>query len=307
MEFDYTEEAVEQLKKLIEQEKVTLLNTYEDSLKCIKNNQRNYLEEKKIRLEQGKGIRINRKQLLEKWDKQKLAYFQNNTQIKIHPSQSEFLFMLLEKLYLGNIKSMYVDETAPYNKIEAHEFFRQKPISFSNDDISFLEYEYSSKDEYSLYINKHPYLVWMGKSKLIQRDETGKPIWNSEGTDFLYKYSDCHVVVQRFYNGFYWVVSSYEAIDSRLERRHQAIDDMMAMIGQEVGAKTIEQISKELYEYMWLTPLEVQSLLSLATLQYVNRYRDQINDAIGDKEYKPRSSIAQQEFSNPLTLSIQYP
>lgn len=36
MEFDYTEEAVEQLKKLIEQEKVTLLNTYEDSLKCIK-------------------------------------------------------------------------------------------------------------------------------------------------------------------------------------------------------------------------------------------------------------------------------
>lgn len=139
----------------------------------------------------------------------------------------------------------------------------------------------------------------MGKSKLVQRDETGKPLWNSEKTDFLYKHTDSHIVVRRFYNGFYWVVSSYEAIDNRQERKRQAINDMIAMIGQ---------ISKELHEYLWLTPMEVQSLLSLATLRYINRYQDQINDALEGQEFdKSRSCIAQQEFSNPLTLSIQYP
>ena len=60
---------------------------------------------------------------------------------------------------------------------------------------------------------------------------------------------------------------------------------------------------------MWLTPQEVQSLLSLAAIQYINRYRDQFNNAIGGKvSDKPRSGIFQQEFSNPLTWSsVQYP
>lgn len=173
----------------------------------------------------------------------------------MHPSQSDLLLDIVEKYYLNKIKSLYAEEDSPYDKIEAHEFFRQKPITFSNDDISFLEYEFSSKNEYALYINKHPYLVWMGKNKLVQRDESGKPIWNSAKTDLLYSYTDCFIIVQRLYNGFFWVVSSYEANDSRQDRKQQAVEDMMNMIGQESGAKTIEQIAKELHEYMWLTPI----------------------------------------------------
>ncbi|HHY72188.1 MAG TPA: hypothetical protein GX497_03000, partial [Bacillus bacterium] len=127
--------------------------------------------------------------------------------------------------------SIYADEDSPYDKIQAHEYFRQKPITFSNDDISFLEYEFSSKNGYALYINKHPYLVWMGKNELVQRDESGKPIWNSDRTEFQYRYTDCFIIVQRFYNGFYWVVSSYEANDSRQDKKQQAVEDMIDMIG----------------------------------------------------------------------------
>jgi hypothetical protein len=48
---------------------------------------------------------------------------------------------------------------------------------------------------------------------------------------------------------------------------------------------------------MWLTPLEVQSLLSLAALPYIDRYRDQINNAIGGKEYNnPRSGEHKRNF-----------
>ncbi|HHW38041.1 MAG TPA: hypothetical protein GXX18_12485, partial [Bacillales bacterium] len=204
--------------------------------------------------------------------------------------------------------SIYADEDSPYDKIQAHEYFRQKPITFSNDDISFLEYEFSSKNEYALYINKHPYLVWMGKNELVQRDESGKPIWNSDRTEFLYRYTDCFIIVQRFYNGFYWVVSSYEENDSRQDKKQQAVEDMLDMIGQKSGAKTIEQIAKELHEYMWLTPIEIQSLLSLAALRYVTQYNDKICKALHGQELdKPRSGIAQQEFSNPLTMLIRYP
>lgn len=240
---------------MFELQKETLYCNYENSLESIKKDRKNYLEEKEKKLSQGKGIRINRKQQFDKWNKLKLTYFQNNLHIKMHPSQSDLLLDIVEKYYLNKIKSLYAEEDSPYDKIEAHEFFRQKPITFSNDDISFLEYEFSSKNEYALYINKHPYLVWMGKNKLVQRDESGKPIWNSAKTDLLYSYTDCFIIVQRLYNGFFWVVSSYEANDSRQDRKQQAVEDMMNMIGQESGAKTIEQIAKELHEYMWLTPI----------------------------------------------------
>jgi hypothetical protein len=76
---------------------------------------------------------------------------------------------------------------------------------------------------------------------------------------------------------------------------------MMDVIARKEGAKTIEQISKELYEYMWLTPLEVKSLLTSAALQYVKRYSNQIEEALQEKDYeKPRSGSVQEEFSNPF-------
>lgn len=226
----------------------------------------------------------------------------------MHPTQSEFLFEIVERHYINSIKSMYEKEGSPFDNKGAHEFFRQMPLLFSENDLSFLEYYYSSKPEYSLYIDKHPFLVWMGKSQLIKRNEDGKPMWNNDKSDFLHNYTDSYVVVQRFYNGFYWDVSSYEAIDTRQEKKRQAIDDFVAVLRQEEGAKTIEQISKELYEYIWLNPSEIQSLLSLAALRYINRYHHQINDALKEQEFdKSRSEIAQQDFSNPLSLLIQYP
>lgn len=308
MEFDYTDEAFEELEKLFTNEKEIVLNIFESSLQYIVDERRKYLDEKKLKLDQGKGIRINRKQQLEKWDNQQQVYFQRNVPIKMHPTQSEILFFIARKFYNDTIKSIYLEEKTPYDNIKAHEFLRQEPILFSNNDLAFLEYRYSSDDEYSLYIDKHPYLVWMGKSKLVQRDEMGKPIRNNGKTDYLYKYTHSHVVVQRYYNGFYWKVSSYEAFDNRQERKRQVVEDLMAIIGQEEGSKTIEQVSIGLNEYMWLTPMEVQSLLNLAALQYVGRYREQIENAIGDmRSDKPRSGIAQQEFSNPLTLSVRYP
>jgi hypothetical protein len=308
MEFDYSKEAYELLEKFFEQEKENLIKAYESSLNFVKEIRKNYLDEKKSKLEQGKSIRINRKQQHEKWNKLKLTSFQRIVQMEMHPSQSEFLFEIVERYYISKIKAMYEKEGSPFNNKEAHEFYRQMPLSFSENDLSFLEYNYSSKPEYSLYINQHPYLVWMGKSQLIKRNEVGKPIWNKDKSDFIYNYTESYVVVQRFYNGFYWVVSSYEAIDTRQEKKRQAIDDFVAVLGQEEGAKSIEQISKELNEYMWLNPSEIQSLLSLAALRYLNRYNHQINDALKGPEFdKPRNKIAQQDFSNPLTLLIQYP
>jgi hypothetical protein len=44
-----------------------------------------------------------------------------------------------------------------------------------------------------------------------------------------------------------WVVSSYEAIDNRQEKKHQAINDMMAMIGQE---EVQRQLNKSQMSYM---------------------------------------------------------
>jgi hypothetical protein len=308
IEFDYSKGAFVLLEKLFEREKENLIRAYESSLDCVKETRKNYLDEKKSKLEQGKGIRINRKQQHKKWNKLKQSSFQKNIQIKMHPTQSEFLFEIVERHYINNIKSMYEKEGSPFDNKGAHEFLRQIPLSFSENDLSFLEYNYSSKPEYSLSIDKHPFLVWMGKSQLIKRNEDGKPIWNNDKTDFLYYYTDSYVIVQRFYNGFYWVISSYEAKDTRQEKKRQAIDEFVAVLGQEAGAKPIEQISKELYEYMWLSPTEIQSLLSLAALRYINRYYHQINDALKEQEFdKSRSEIAQQDFSNPLSLLIQYP
>lgn len=85
-EFDYVEEAIDRLEKLYKLEKETLLCTYENSLEYIKSERKNYLAEKKMKISQGKSIRINRKQQSNKWNKLKLAYFQNNLQIKMHPS-----------------------------------------------------------------------------------------------------------------------------------------------------------------------------------------------------------------------------
>jgi hypothetical protein len=52
---------------------------------------------------------------------------------------------------------------------------------------------------------------------------------------------------------------------------------------------------------MWLTPLEVKSLLTLAALQYVDRYSNQIEEALKEKDYKkPRSGIVQETFANPF-------
>jgi hypothetical protein len=81
----------------------------------------------------------------------------------------------------------------------------------------------------------------------------------------------------------------------------------MSVIGREEGAKSIKQIAKELHEYMWLTPSEIQSLFTLAALRYVKRYEDEIDNVLeGYNLDKPRSGTAQQEFSNPLTLFIRY-
>ncbi len=136
LEFDYSEEAFDMLEKVFELEKEKLLCTYENSLEFIKNDRKKYLGEKKNKINQGKGIRINRKQQFDKWNKLKLTYFQNNLHIKMHPSQSDFLLDIVEKHYLNKIKSVYAEENSPYDNIEVQEFFRQKPITYSNDDIS---------------------------------------------------------------------------------------------------------------------------------------------------------------------------
>jgi hypothetical protein len=171
----------------------------------------------------------------------------------------------------------------------------------SENDPDFLEYRYIRNPEYSLYIDSHPYLVWMGKDDIYIRDDKGKYVRTEVGTDLLTRKTDTFVVVQRFYNGFYCTVSSYEAIDDRDERKNQVIKEMIDVIAQKEGVKSIEQISKELYEYMWLTPIEVKSLLTSAALQYVDRYSNQIEEALKEKDYKkPRSGSVQEKFTNPF-------
>jgi len=187
-------------------------------------------------------------------------------------------------------------------------FFRQMPITVQNNDISFLEYDYSSKVEYDLYIDNFPYLVWMGHSQFLKRDEYGELIWNEAKDDYQYRDTDTHVVVQRYYNGFYYVVSSYEAIDTREEKKRQFVKDFISILGQEPGAKTIDQISRELHEYMWLFPHEIESLLTLSAINYVGRFKKDIHQALINYNLdKPRSGTAQQGFSNPLTLGIEFP
>jgi hypothetical protein len=45
------------------------------------------------------------------------------------------------------------------------------------------------------------------------RHDKGKPFRTEDGTDLLTRNTDTYVLVQRFYNGFYWSVSTYEEID----------------------------------------------------------------------------------------------
>jgi len=107
---------------------------------------------------------------------------------------------------------------------------------------------------------------------------------------------------------FSWVVSSYEAIDTREEKKRQFVEDFISILAQEPGAKTIDQISRELHEYMWLFPHEIESLLTLSAINYVGRYKDDIHQAILNYDLdKPRSGTAQQGFSNSLPLGIKFP
>jgi len=300
-EFDYSREASDLLESLFIHREEIFLEVYEKALDFVKENRRIYLDEKRSKLQQGKGIRMIRKQLLEKWDRQKLTFFQRSIDIDMHPSQSEYLFYLVERDVRKQIKNLYEEEGRPFDQKLAHEFFRQKPLMPSENDPDFLEYKYISNPEYSLYIDSDPYLVWMGKDEIYIRDDKGKLVRTEDGTDLLTRNTDTYVVVQRFYNGFYWTVSTYEAIDNRNERKNQVIEEMMDVIAQKEGAKTIEQISKELYEYMWLTPLEVRSLLTSAALQYVDRYSNQIEEALKEMDYeKPRSGSVQEKFTNPF-------
>jgi hypothetical protein len=68
------------------------------------------------------------------------------------------------------------------------------------------------------------------------------------------------------------------------------------------GKRSDIQISQELHEYMWLSPYEIESLLTLSAKKYAERYEDHIHKALDSfNQHKPRSGKAQQEFSNPLT------
>jgi len=204
-EFDYSSEQINLLKKLFKQEHETILETFDKALNQVKEDRRNYLDEKKKQIEQGKVIRLNRRQKLERWKEIEQTYFIRHLLIKdqeIHPSQKKMLLKYSQRHYAQIVKKLYEEEGKPYENKQAHEFFRQMPISVQNDDISFLEYDYSSRVEYELYTDNFPYLVWMGHSQFLKRDEHGEPIWNEVKNDFQYRETDTHVVVQRFYNGF---------------------------------------------------------------------------------------------------------
>lgn len=55
IEFDYSKEAFVLLEKLFEREKENLIKAYESSLNCVKETRKNYLDEKKSKLEQGRA------------------------------------------------------------------------------------------------------------------------------------------------------------------------------------------------------------------------------------------------------------
>ena len=308
-EFGYSIEQIDLLKKLFKEELESILETFEKALNHVKVDRNNYIDEKKQQREQGKAIRLNRRQKLEKWNNIKQNYFIRNLSLKnleIHHTHKRKLLRFAESHYTEIVTKIYEDEGKPYDQKQAHEFFRQMPVSVQNSDISFLEYDYSSNGEYELYIDDSPYLVWMGSNKMIKRDEQGKPVYIDD--EFQYRETDTYVVVQRFYHDFYWVVSSYEAKDTRAEKKRQFVEDFISMIGQEPGAKTVDQISREIHEYMWLSPFEIESVLTLSAMRFVDRYRDDIHQAL--ERYhpnKPSSGRAQQEFANPLTLGVRYP
>jgi len=65
-EFDYSSEQINLLKTFFEQEQEIILETFEKALHHVKEDRRNYLEEKMKQKEQGKGIQLIRHQKLER-------------------------------------------------------------------------------------------------------------------------------------------------------------------------------------------------------------------------------------------------
>lgn len=111
----------------------------------------------------------------------------------------------------------------------------------------------------------------MGKSKLVQRDETGKPLWNSEQTDFLYKHTDSHIVVRRFYNGFYWVVSSYEAIDNRQERKVYLAEKSLLQVNDSLLTNKADSSRIKVENCQFLRSAVMWDLVSHELLKYAKK------------------------------------